>query len=78
MKWFIVVIFLTADEYPLYAFTNPTFDSQEECMASIVNPEHIPSYVAHLIQEFGYVPPIDGINCINEKIYNELYLQDAV
>lgn len=78
MKWFIVVIFMTTDEYPLYAFTNPTFDTREECIASVTNPSHIPAYVGQLITEFGRVPEIDAINCVNEDIFNQLYMQDAV
>lgn len=78
MKWFIVVILLHADDYPLYAFTEPTFESREECLDSIVNPDHIPRYVAKLISEYGYMPALEGINCVNEDIFNQLYMQDAV
>lgn len=78
MTWFLVVILLDTEPYPIYAFTDPTFESREECMESATNPAHIPRYVQKLIQEYGTLPMIEGINCINEDIYRQLYLQDAV
>lgn len=77
MTWFLVVIFMDWEEYPLYVFTDPTFESREECMASAVDPDDIPAYVGKLLMEYGRPMPIKGINCISEDIYKKLYMQDA-
>lgn len=78
MKWFIVVIFMASEDYPLYIFTDPTFGSREECIASVTNPNHIPGYVNKLAEEYGYVPNITGINCINEDIYSKIYNESTI
>lgn len=72
MKWFIVVLFMEWEQYPIYVFTEPTFDSREECMESIKNPNHVPAYVSKLLLEYGRPMPIKGINCIDENLYRQL------
>lgn len=78
MTWFLVVIFMEWEEYPIYAFTNPTFESREECIASALNPNDIPGYLRQIQIEFGRPMPIKGINCISEDIFKKLYMEDAV
>lgn len=78
MTWFLVVLFMEWEEYPIYVFTEPTFASREECMASAKNPEDIPKYLRQILVEYGRPVPIKGINCINEDIYKKMYMEDAV
>lgn len=66
------------EQYPVYMFTNPTFDSREECMASIKNPNHVPAYVAQMLMEYGRPMPIKGINCIDEDLAKELMLGESI
>lgn len=77
MTWFLVVLFMEWEEYPIYVFTNPTFTSKEECFASALNPDHIPGYVLEIITEYGRPMPIKGINCIDENVFKKLYMQEA-
>lgn len=78
MSWFLVVIFMEWEQYPLYVFTEPTFESKEECMASAMDPDEIPGYVSKLLLEYGRPMPVKGINCINEDILNKLIKEDTI
>ena len=60
MKWFIVVLFMldpgepaTADR-SVYVFTDPTYESQDYCEASITDPQYYPILVEKLLQEYKY------------------------
>ena len=66
------------EEYPFYMFTNPTFETREECIASIKNPDHVPGYVAQLLLEYGRPMPIKGINCIDKDLVRELMLGESI
>jgi hypothetical protein len=66
------------EEYPIYMFTSPTFDSREECIASVLNPDDVPGYVTEIILEYGRPMPIKGINCIDENLAKQLQYGDAI
>ena len=66
------------EQYPIYVFTNPTFDSREECMASIKDQNKVPAYVAQLLIEYGRPMPIKGINCIDQNLYKELLQEEFI
>lgn len=66
------------EQYPVYMFTNPTFETREECIASIKNPEHVPTYVAQLLIEYGRPMPIKSINCIDEDLAKKLMLGESI
>ena len=60
MKWFIVVLFLldpnadaTADR-DIYVFTDPTFESQQQCQSDVVDPAVYPTLVEKLLLEYKY------------------------
>ena len=61
----MVVIFATT-QGDVYIFKKPTFESREQCIASVKNPEDQQKYISKLIQEYGRVMPIHGINCLEE------------
>lgn len=65
MSWLVVVIFATFYG-DIYVFTEPTFDSRDECMTSVLNPADIKNYTDKLLQEYGEPMPILGINCLQE------------
>jgi hypothetical protein len=67
MTWFLLVLFAQWEETPAFVFTNPTFETQEECMESMKNQEDIQKYVQRLVIEFGRPMPIVGVACINEE-----------
>ena len=66
MKWFVVVIFYTIHG-DVYIFTDPTFDTKQECIASVKDQQMTKRYVQKLVFEFGRLLPIQAINCLEEK-----------
>ena len=62
----MVVIFATT-QGDVYIFKKPTFESREQCIASVKNPEDQQKYISKLIEEYGRVMPIHGINCLEEN-----------
>lgn len=71
MKWLIVVVFYTLHG-DVYIFTDPTFDSREECIASIKDPDMVPVYTQKLVMEYGRLLPIQGLNCLQEDKIKEI------
>lgn len=70
--WFFVVIFMDWEEYPLYMFTKPTFETFEECMESGKDPVMVQKYVTRMLLEFGRPMPIKGFVCVDEDKANKL------
>lgn len=66
MTWFLIILFASWEEYPLYVFTDPTFESKQECLASAADKEDVKKYVYKLLTEFGRPMPIVGVGCVNE------------
>ena len=60
------------EEYPLYLFTKPTYETFEECMESGKDPVMIQQYVGRLLLEFGRPVPLKGFVCVDEDKANEL------
>ena len=71
MKWLIVVVFYTL-QGDVYIFTDPTFDSREECVASIKDPAMVPVITQKLVMEYGRLLPIPGLNCLQEVKIKEI------
>ena len=56
MKWLIVVVFsgiLPNGNVDTYIFTDPSFNTVEECIAAANDPNEIPKYVRRLFFEYG-------------------------
>lgn len=66
MKWLVVVLFATPGQ-DLYIFTDPTFETKQECETSIRDPEQVPKYIKKLSQEYLHLPPIRAVGCIEEQ-----------
>lgn len=71
MNWLVVVIFATLAG-DIYIFENPVWETREECMASLIDPEMQPNYVAKLYQEYGKAMPIQMVNCLSEDTINDI------
>ena len=71
MKWLVVVLFANM-QGDVYIFTNPTFDTREECVATLRNPEKIAGYTMKLVEEYGRKIPIRAVNCLDQKTINEI------
>jgi len=71
MKWLIVVLFATMSD-DVYIFTEPTFDSYDECIESITDPEAIPGYIQKLVLEYKKPMPIRAISCLSKEQLDEI------
>jgi len=71
MNWLIVVVFATMAG-DVYIFTDPKFETREECIASVKDIEDQKRYVQKLVFEYGRLMPIRGINCLTEDKINEI------
>ena len=66
MKWFILVLFFNQGDP--YVFTKPTFDSEEQCVGSITDPQFFPTLVEKLIQDYeGQMNKIEHVFCIDKN-----------
>ena len=65
MTWLVVVLFANVAG-DVYIFTNPTFETRDECMTTLYNPENIAGYTAKLVEEYGRTIPIKAVNCLEE------------
>ena len=79
MKWMIFVI-MTAmpnqgDYDDIYIFSNPTFNTFEECRAHVLSPQNIPSLSRHLILQYG-VRTIQDIKCVPESKVRAFILKE--
>lgn len=71
MQWLVVVMFATL-QGDLYIFTNPEFETRDECMATVLDPNHIYGYTQKLLLEYGEVPPIQAVNCLQQNTINRI------
>ena len=71
MNWLIVVVFavVTGD---VYIFTNPTFETRQQCLDSVRSTEDSQGYIRQLMREYGEVMPIAGVNCLQEDTIKEI------
>ena len=76
MNWLVVVLFATLYS-DIYVFTEPTFNSRDECMASVYNPADIKNYTYKLLLEYGEPMPILGINCLQEDEIKRLIEEEV-
>ena len=75
MNWLIIVMLATFHG-DVYIFTEPTFETREECIQSLKDPEQIKLYTRKLILEYGKQMPIQLINCLEEKTIKELLAKE--
>ena len=71
MNWLIVVIFATVTG-DVYIFTDPKFDTRQQCLDSVRSTEDSQGYIRQLMREYGEVMPIAGINCLQEYTIKEI------
>jgi len=71
MNWLIVVIFATVTG-DVYIFTDPKFDTRQQCLDSVRSTEDQQGYIRQLMREYGEVMPIAGVNCLQEDTIREI------
>ena len=69
MTWMIVVIFATLAG-DVYIFTDPTFETREACMESVISEKEV--LLQKLFLEYGRIMPIRGVNCLEEETIKEI------
>ena len=71
MKWFILVIMsVTTGEVDngdrdTYLFTSPTFETYNECVSHVMNPENVPLITHKIIMNYGF-RSIENIICVDQ------------
>ena len=71
MNWLIVVVFATMAG-DVYIFTDPKFDTRQQCLDSVRSTVDQQGYIRQLMREYGEVLPIQGIHCLQEDVINEI------
>lgn len=70
VKWFLIVVFAhmyTDGTQDTYMFTDPVFESKQECLASATDADNIQSFVAQLGTVYGNpLPKIQNVVCVRE------------
>ena len=77
MKWFVMVFFLSYNEdgtRDTFVFTNPVYNTELECRATLLDRKEIMSYVHGLMTAYNGMLPgaVEMVNCIDENEFNQL------
>ena len=70
MKWLVVVIFsgvLQNGTMETFVFTNPRFNTVEECILYANNPPDIQNMVRRIYAEYNEIKDIHKVVCSTEK-----------
>ena len=68
MKFVMIILFATVGD--IYMFSEPSFDSKNECMSFLMN--NGPVLNEKLIQEYGYPKQIKAVNCMREQEFLDI------
>ena len=71
MKWLVVVMFATM-EGDVYIFTDPSFDTREECTATLTQEQSVYNYTTKLFEEYGKPMPVLAVNCLDQNTIKEI------
>jgi hypothetical protein len=74
VKWFVVIIFNTLAG-DIFVFNEPSFDTRDECMITLVQSRD--AILQKLILEYGEPMPIEAVNCVRQDVI-EKALKDEV
>ena len=66
MKWLVIVVFATMSG-DFYIFTNPKFDSKQECIEQLQDPKNMVKMVMKIGEEYGRPMPVQIVNCLSEE-----------
>lgn len=73
MQWLVLVIFMQPSD-GFYVFTTPSFETKDECMASVTDPQQIPQYVEKIWEDYGGPVRVKGVTCITKDDLQEIIL----
>lgn len=77
MKWFVLIMFLSFNEdgsMDSFVFTEPNFNDEASCRATLTDMIEINKYVYIMMQKYnGVLPgPVHKVNCIDENAFENL------
>ena len=70
MKFVIVILFATMGD--LYVFTEPSFETRNQCMEFLLKEESRKLILTKLYMEYGEPKPIQALNCIEEEEFKRI------
>ena len=70
MKFLIVILFATMGD--LYVFTEPKFETRNDCMEFLLQEESRKLIFTKLYMEYGELKSIQALNCIEEDEFKRL------
>tara|TARA_B100000085_G_scaffold82387_1_gene74273 strand:+ start:685 stop:918 length:234 start_codon:yes stop_codon:yes gene_type:complete len=70
MKFVIVILFATMGD--LYVFTEPSFETKNECMEFLLKEESKELILTKLYMEYGKPRAIQALNCIEQKEFERI------
>ena len=70
MKFVIVILFATMGD--LYVFTEPKFETRNDCMEFLLQEESRKLIFTKLYMEYGELKSIQALNCIEEDEFKRL------
>ena len=70
MKFLIVIVFATMGD--LYVFTEPKFETRNDCMEFLLQEESRKLIFTKLYMEYGELKSIQALNCIEEDEFKRL------
>jgi len=71
LKWLVIIVFATYSG-DFYVFTNPKFDTREQCMAALDDPDQRFKMVLKIMEEYGRPMPVRFANCLDEEEIKEI------
>ena len=75
MKWFVVIIFNTLAG-DIFVFNEPSFDTREECMITLIQSRDV--ILQKLILEYGKPMPIEAVNCVRQDVIEKVLKDEVV
>ena len=75
MKWFVVIIFNTLAG-DIFVFNEPSFDTREECMITLIQSRD--AILQKLILEYGKPMPIEAVNCVQQDVIEKVLKDEVV
>ena len=78
MKWYVMVFFLSYNEdgtRDTFVFTNPVYNTEIECRATLLDRKEIMNYVHGLMNAYNGMLPgaVEMVNCIDQDQYDTLF-----
>jgi len=75
VKWFVVIIFNTLAG-DIFVFNEPSFDTREKCMITLIQSRD--AILQKLLLEYGEPMPIEAVNCVRQDVIEKVLKDEVV